>query len=79
MTFFRTKAHLEKPLVLEGQPLHDVMDNSRRRGGSKCQHGYIGLDLTDFRNLKIGRTEVVSPLTDTMGFIDRDEASRECA
>ena len=50
------------------------MDNSRRSRGSKGQYGYAGLDLTDIRNLKIGRTEVVSPLTDTMGFINCDEA-----
>ena len=68
------EAHLEKALVLESQPLHDVMDNSRRSRGSKGQYGYAGLDLTDIRNLKIGRTEVVSPLTDTMGFINCDEA-----
>ena len=68
------KTHLEEPLVLESQPIHDIMDNSRRGRGSKSQHGHVGLDLTDIRNLEIGRTEVVAPLTDTMGFVDCDEA-----
>ena len=41
--------------------------------GSKGKNRTIGLYLSQLCNLKICRTEVMSPLTDTMCFIDSNK------
>ena len=48
-------------------------------GGREGKHGGMGHQLAYLGYLQVGRAEVVAPLRDAVGFIDRDEADAHVA
>ena len=67
------EAHADHVLATEMQLLLDIADDGWRRRGGKCQHGSVRQDLPHLGNAEVGRTEVVAPLGNAMGLIDRNK------
>ena len=58
---------------LPSELLLDILHNLRRSGRRERQHGGMGKKLADIRYLEIRRTEIISPLRDTVSLVDGDE------
>ena len=67
------------PLCLQGQFILYVLDHSRSRRRCKCKDGRIGYQFADLGYLQIRRTEIIAPLRDAMGFVDRYETDAHVA
>ena len=66
--------HTEDALLGKGEPLLNVVNDGRGSRSSKCQYRHVRQVVTDVGYLKVGGTEVVAPLRDTMCLVDGDEA-----
>ena len=60
---------MEDVLLREKQFLLDVADHFRCGGGGEGEDGNLRKELPYFGNFEIGRTEVVAPLGDAVGFV----------
>ena len=58
---------------LPSQLFLDILHDLRRSGRRERQHGGMGKKLADIRYLEIRRTEIISPLGDTVSLVDGDE------
>ena len=67
------KTHLKYVLLLEVELVLDIFYHIGSGGSRKGKDRHTGFHLSDFSNLKIRRTEIVTPLADAVGFIYRDE------
>ena len=81
--------HLELPFGINGQNVLDVLHHTRRGGGGEGEDGAPPLSppnwgevlsrnqLADLGDFEIRRTEIVAPLRNAVGFIDRDETDAD--
>ena len=67
------KTHFEHILLLEMQFFLYVVDNVWCSRSGKWQGGVFRVSTFYAGNLQVGRTEIISPLADTVGFIYCDE------
>ena len=73
------KTHFEHILLLEMQFFLYVVDNVWCSRSGKGKDRGVGFHIPDAGNIQVGRTEIVAPLADTMGFIYSDETHRYMA
>ena len=62
-------------LLLKEQPVLDIIHYFRRGSSRKSQHRDIGQLLPDLCNLQIRRTEIISPLGNTMTLVDHQQTN----
>src|SRR5574344_728412 len=67
------KTHREHVSCPEMQFVLNVVNNSGIGGCRECEYWFIGNMLPDIRNVQVRRSEVISPLCDTVSLIDSDE------
>ena len=69
------ETHGDGILLLEPQLVLNVIYHLWRGSGGECQDGHrVGDDVAQLRYLLIGRTEVIAPLRNAMGFIHTNHA-----
>jgi hypothetical protein len=59
--------------ILESELLDDVVTNPRRGGGGTGQHRDTGKLFAEAGESAVVRAEVMAPLADAVGLVDRDQ------
>ena len=67
------EGHAEHVRGTESQLLLDVVDHFGGGCGGQGQDGTVGQQAADVGNAGVGGTEIVAPLGDAVGFVDRDK------
>lgn len=68
------EGHAEDIRLTKGEATLDVVDHLGGGRGSQGEHGTVGEEPADVGNAGVGRTEVVAPLGNAVGFVDGEEA-----
>src|SRR5690606_26291340 len=78
VTYVRpVEAAHEKLWILQCQPFDNLLPGRRGRSCRQCHARNTGEQAREFIQRKVIGTEIVTPLRNTMSFVDRDERYRQ--